>query len=110
MATEISGLLDKYLSWLKSKTVVREVNGWAEVTTPYLDRHNDYLQIYIKQENDSFLLTDDGYVLNDLELSGAKINSPKREQLLRQDLTTTLTLLYLNRRKVPSAFSRQSIL
>ena len=33
--------------WLKDKTTLREVDGeWVEITTPYLDRHNDALQIY----------------------------------------------------------------
>jgi hypothetical protein len=79
---EMRELLDKYLSWLRDKTAIREVGDFIEITTPYLDRHNDYLQIYAKKENGSFLLTDDGYILDDLEQSGCKIISPKRQQLL----------------------------
>ncbi len=43
---EIEGLLNSYRAWLKEKTTLREANGeWVEITTPYLDRHNDALQI-----------------------------------------------------------------
>jgi hypothetical protein len=44
---------------------------YVEITTPYLDRFNDYLQIYIKQESDGTLtLTDDGYIISNLICSG----------------------------------------
>jgi hypothetical protein len=86
MIEEIQGLIDKYLYWLKDKTLLREVNNWVEVTTPYLDRHNDYLQIYAKKENGNFLLTDDGFILEDLKLSGCKLESPKRHDLLKTTL------------------------
>jgi hypothetical protein len=29
------------------------------ITTPYLDRHNDTLQIYARSENGALVLTDD---------------------------------------------------
>lgn len=86
MTSDIHELIDRYISWLKDKTAIRQVGDYVEITTPYLDRHNDYLQIYVKKEIDSFLLTDDGYILNDLEVSGCKIDTPKRQQLLKLTL------------------------
>ncbi|MGO9122006.1 MAG: DUF1829 domain-containing protein [Desulfomonilaceae bacterium] len=82
MIPEIQELLDQYVSWLRDKTSLRQVKDWIEITTPYLDRHNDYLQIYVRKDDGQFLLTDDGYILEDLELSGCKLESPKRQQLL----------------------------
>jgi len=55
--------IDKYVAWLKDKTSLRQLEDWIEITTPYLDRHNDHLQIYAKRLNGGYLLTDDGYVL-----------------------------------------------
>lgn len=81
MIQDIQALLDQYLVWLKDRTSLREVGDCVEITTPYLDRHNDYLQIYAKRANGGFVLTDDGYVLDDLELSGCKIDSPKRQAM-----------------------------
>ena len=83
MISEVQSLIDQYWSWLNEKTRLREINDCIEITTPYLDRHNDYLQIYAKRENDSFVLTDDGYILNDLELSGCELKNSKRIKLLQ---------------------------
>jgi len=86
MIAEIQKLLDQYAAWLKDKTTLRQVKDWIEITTPYLDRHNDYLQFYAKRQNGGYLLTDDGYILEDLEQSGCKLDSPKRQALLKMTL------------------------
>ncbi len=86
MISDIQNLLDKYIFWLKDRTVLREVKDWVEITTPYLDRHNDYLQIYAKKHNGGFLLTDDSYIIDDLEQTGCKLESTKRQQLLKMTL------------------------
>ncbi len=83
---EIQTLMDQYVEWLRSKTTLRQVDGWVEITTPYLDRHNDYLQIYVRRQNGRYILTDDGYILSELELSGCKLESPKRSALLQMTL------------------------
>lgn len=86
MIQDIQKLLDDYMAWLRDKTSLRQVEDWVEITTPYLDRHNDYVQIYAKKSNGSFVLTDDGYTIEDLEQSGCKLNSPKRQDLLKMTL------------------------
>lgn len=86
MIGEVQNLLDRYLVWLKDRTVLRELEDSVEITTPYLDRHNDYLQIYAKRENGGFVLTDDGYIIDDLKLSGCSLDSKKRQDLLRMTL------------------------
>jgi len=86
MILEIQQLLDQYLKWLRDKTTLRQIKDWIEITTPYLDRHNDHIQIYARRDNGEFLLSDDGYILEDLELSGCKLESHKRQQLLHVTL------------------------
>jgi len=86
MIDEIQKLLDAYMAWLKDKTVLRQVEDWVEITTPYIDRHNDYLQIYVKKDNSGFILTDDGYVIEDLRQSGCELESRKRKELLQLTL------------------------
>jgi len=78
MIDEVRDLLDKYLLWLKDKTVLRQIQDWVEITTPYLDRHNDYLQIYVKRQDGGFMLTDDGYTIEDLKQTGCELESKKR--------------------------------
>ena len=82
MIDEIQSLLEQYRTWLRDKTSIRQVNDWVEITTPYMDRHNDLLQIYAKRSEDGFLLTDDGYILDDLEQSGWRMEGNHRLGLL----------------------------
>ena len=86
MIDEIQSLLDNYVSWLRDKTTLRQVNDWVEITTPYLDRHNDLLQIYVKSFDSGYILSDDGYVIEDLEQSGCKLETQKRQALLKMTL------------------------
>lgn len=86
MLNEISKLLDDYVVWLKDKTQIKQINGWVEITTPHLDRHNDYIQIYASKNNGGFILTDDGYTIEDLKMSGCDLQSPKRKSLLEMTL------------------------
>jgi len=86
MIQEIQTLIDAYHTWLKDKTILRQIDQWVEITTPFLDRHNDYLQIYAKKHNGGFVLTDDGYTIEDLEQSGCKLESHKRQDLLNLTL------------------------
>ncbi len=84
MIEELRRLVDQYAAWLKDRTTLRQVDSeWVEITTPYLDRHNDHLQIYARRDGDEMVLTDDGYTLDDLERSGCALDSPRRQTLLR---------------------------
>lgn len=81
-----SDLVTRYYDWLKTKTSWRDIHGWAEITTPYLDRHNDYIQIYLREIGGEYVLTDDGYTIADLIQSGCSLDSPRRKALLHSTL------------------------
>ena len=84
---EIEDLLQEYREWLKQKTGLRDIDGsWIEITTPFLDRHNDAVQIYAKRQNGGYVLTDDSVTLRDLEVSGCALSSDKRKDLLKMTL------------------------
>jgi hypothetical protein len=81
---ELDELIAKYSSWVRDKTVLKTIDEqWIQITTPYLDRHNDCLQIYAKKDENGFLLTDDGYILNDLLNTGCDLKSTKRQEFLK---------------------------
>lgn len=86
MTAEIQHLLDQYWNWLQEQTTVREVGDHVEITTPYLDRHNDCLQMYAGKTKGGFFLTDDGYVLDDLAQVGVDVASGRRRLLLEETL------------------------
>ncbi|WPX08071.1 DUF1829 domain-containing protein [Anaerocellum danielii] len=76
--------IDLYLKWLKENTEVKNLkDNVIELTTPFLDRHNDYIQIYVIKDGDNLILTDDGYTLSDLEMSGMEINTERRKKILK---------------------------
>lgn len=88
MLQAVEGLIEEYSKWLRDKTVLRQVadTEWVEITTPYLDRHNDYVQIYVKKQDDGLLLTDGGETIADLQMSGCNLESRRRQDLLQMTL------------------------
>lgn len=76
-------LTDKYVKWIKDNTVeTKQDNGWTEIATPFMDRHNDGLIIYAKDDNGTIILSDDGYIIGDMEMSG--INVSRRMKTIEQ--------------------------
>ena len=82
MLKECNSLIDEYLTWLREQITVSELDGACEITTPFLDRHNDYLQLYVLRDGDQYIFSDDGYILSDLRMSGVEINTEKRQNAL----------------------------
>ena len=75
-------LVDDYAEWIRSRMSARRINGACEITAPFLDRHNDYIQFYAEPTGDGFRLTDDAQIIRDLELSGCDLSTPRRKELL----------------------------
>jgi len=86
MATACQELVESYLSWVRNKISVADIDGVCEITTPFLDRHNDRLQIYVERTDKGLRLTDDGYIIGDLEASGCSLDTPNRQALLQNVL------------------------
>lgn len=81
MNTMTQNLVQQYIDWLRDKISFRPINDWIEITTPFIDRHNDYLQIYARKENNRYILTDDGYIIDDLEQSGCSLDTIRRKEI-----------------------------
>lgn len=81
-------IITEYLKWIKDNTVVKTVEEGksCSISTPFLDRHNDHLDIYMLKNNGTIMLTDNGYTVADLKMSGFEINTPKRESILKTAL------------------------
>lgn len=78
-----------YLTWLKENMFSKKIDeSTVELTMPFLDRHNDYTQIYIIQEGEErYSITDFGHTINDLEISGIDIlSSQKRKKIFEMVL------------------------
>jgi hypothetical protein len=76
---ECEKLIADYLRWLKEGLQVSEFESSCRIATPFVDRHNDEIEIYVEQRNGGLLLTDDGYTLADLASSGMVFGTDKRK-------------------------------
>lgn len=86
MIDSCQNLVNSYIDWLRQKIIIEDIKDVCEITTPFLDRHNDQIQVYIKKSDDGFILTDDSYTITDLRLSGCEFNTEKRLQMLHSIL------------------------
>ncbi len=51
---------------------------YFEITTPFLDSYNDYFQIYVRQDGDTVLFSDDSQTLNSLSMNGFQLTTNKK--------------------------------
>lgn len=85
---ECQDIINDYIRWIKDNTIVKslEQNKICSISTPFLDRHNDHIEIYLIKSDQNFTLTDNAYTIADLKMSGFEFNTPKREHILRTAL------------------------
>ncbi|MBV2196850.1 MAG: DUF1829 domain-containing protein [Flavobacterium sp.] len=85
---ECQQVITEYLRWIKDNTIVKSVEEGkiCSISTPFLDRHNDHLDIYLIKNEKNLKLTDNGYTISDLRMSGFEINTPKRDSILKTAL------------------------
>ncbi len=72
---DIQKLIDDDISWFE------KIGEYYEITTPYLDNANDYLQIYVKQEGNDIFFTDDSITIHNLKMSGLQLTRNRKLQL-----------------------------
>ena len=76
--------IENYLSWIRSNSAQKRIGNFEEITTPFIDSHNDHIQFYVTRSDRGFILTDDGYTINDLEMCGCDVKSKKRKEYIHQ--------------------------
>ena len=84
---DIQKLINDYASWLKSEITFDKIGEYYEITTPYLDNANDYLQIYVKQDGNDIYFTDDSATIHDLRMNGIQLTQNRKfhlQRILRQ--------------------------
>jgi len=75
-------LAARYVDWFSDETEVENLgNGWTEITTPFVDRHNDHVQVYVHADESGYLLSDDGFAFADLAESGLELTEQRTELL-----------------------------
>ena len=81
-------IISEYLNWIRDNTVLRSMSDGnaCAVSTPFLDRHNDHVEVYLTKTNGNIRISDHGYTIADLKMSGFEVSTPKREQILKTTL------------------------
>lgn len=80
---DIQRLIEDYTSWLKSEITFEKIGEYYEITTPYLDNANDYLQIYVRQIGDDIFFTDDSATIQGLKTNGFQFTANRKAHLQR---------------------------
>ena len=82
---EIRQVVDSYVEWLREGISASEIAAdVAELTTPFMDRHNDYLQVYLKRVGKQFEISDEGETVFDLTTSGVDVTQGKRKATIEE--------------------------
>lgn len=74
-------LTDAFYERLRRETEIRCVNGVDVITTPFVDRHNDFLSICVLHREGRPILSDIGNTIADLESCGCDTQTPERRRL-----------------------------
>ena len=86
MKQEILNLLDSHRNWLSGNTTFTVVDDYVEINLPFLNRHNDYIQVYLVKKGNNYTLSDDGETIDDLKSYGLEFKTANRQRLLRSAL------------------------
>lgn len=79
-----------YTDWLYNNIEIEVLSNCTEISFPFLDRHNDYLQIYIEKYENGYRLSDDSYTISDLNICDVDIlTSDYRKNILNCILKST---------------------
>lgn len=75
---------NNYINWLKNNIEEYKIkDNIYRITFPFTDSHNTETEVYIiKESDDEFTITDDGYTFGELEFSGFDFNTPRRKELI----------------------------
>lgn len=77
-------MLDKlkeiYYEWNQQKITFENFDSYIEITTPFVDMHHDYIQLFLSKENNQYIISDDGYTINELDMLGIDIKKSKKRK------------------------------
>lgn len=84
--SQVELLVDQYTKWFRSRIEIKHIEDteFTEITTPFLDRDNDRIQLYVRSsENNRIRISDGGDTLSELDLIGVDIVHGKRHELIQ---------------------------
>lgn len=98
MQTEAMDFARDYADWLTSRLSSTIRRGNCEISTPFLDVHNDGLRVFVEPMRGRYLLHDNGLTFETLSLQGVDIGSSQRRKELIEETLYTYGLTIENER------------
>lgn len=78
---DCQNLVDRYSKWVRENIDTRTIDGSCRIVTPFLDRHRDYIEVFVEQRPSGHLLiSDDAATINDLHTSGLSLTGDRRNE------------------------------
>lgn len=93
MTSETKSLVDRYIDWLREKSSEEDLAGdWKLLTIPFLDRHNDALQVFVGPGHEGLRITDEGRIIRDLRQAGCDLKPASRRREIAEEILRGLGL------------------
>lgn len=91
-------LEDNYYKWLKQDLKFLDIeDNFVSISTPFIDNEYDNINIYVEIIGEKIRVTDLGYTLFNLDISGVSINSrTKTRQSILQDIVRMFGITFEN--------------
>ncbi|MCA0970831.1 DUF1829 domain-containing protein [Halobacillus litoralis] len=103
MATDLNRLKNEmqkeYVKWANQSIEWVEEKDFIEITTPFVDMHHDVISLFVSKENGSFRISDDGYIVDELEDLGVDLASSQRRKEYFTMLTKTFGVKFHSKTK-----------
>lgn len=80
----IKELVHDYIKFINNNIIVEDFSdlGISIISTPFVDRHNDNIELYVTRDSNGHLfLSDDAYIINDLKDCGFNFTNKRKQEL-----------------------------
>lgn len=67
-----------YLEWVKKSDFIDLNDKWVEIKTPFTDFTGSFISIFAKKENDNYIITDYGGIINELDMHNIPITKGRK--------------------------------
>ncbi|EUJ18971.1 DUF1828 domain-containing protein [Listeria aquatica] len=84
-----SKLKKEYLDWSMKKINFEANQDFIKIETPFVDPSNDYINLFLEQKSTHYILSDDGYAVDELDSIGVDVfKQGKRKDFFNKTLRT----------------------
>ncbi len=84
---EIREMERQYYNWLMEETIFTNYGEWVGIASPMLDRNNDYIEFFVKKQDNEIIISDHGETISELLMLGIDVkNNEKYAKFLKLTL------------------------